>query len=422
MKLKKLISLILVFALVFATGCNSSDGGTSSGSSGDKKQITVWMPDKVVDLTQNKINEWLAGQDDWKDKFTVVVTAMGEDDSANQLLTDVEAAADVYGFTQDSLSRLVAAGGLSKVNGVFKTHVTENNDSVSVNAVTLDGEIYGYPETSDNGFFLCYDKSVVTDTSTLESIISQCSAKGKNFYMDIQNGWYDVSFFFATGANCEYQYNTEGQLTGCTCDFSGDNGLKAMKAMINLAKSRGKGYEQCPDGGAAALFNPEGGTAGALVSGTWDYATVKDFLKGNFGASKMPTFNLDGTDYQMSGFSGFKLVGVKPQTDSDKLTFCHLVADFITSEEMQIARFEQNGWGPSNKNAQKSDAVKANEALTALAEQLTYCKAQGQYPAAFWDLLKAFGTDINNGKYTDADDATLEAALKELEDSLKAAK
>jgi len=420
MRFKKLVVMLLVFAFV-CTGCSSSSGGGSTAS-GDKQKITVWMPDKVVELTQKKVNEWLSGQADWKDKYTVVVTAMGEDDSANQLLTDVEAAADIYGFTQDSLSRLVAAGGLSKVNGVFKTHVTENNDTSSVNAVTLDGEIYAYPETSDNGFFLYYDKSVVTDTSTLEGVISQCAAKGKNFYMDIQNGWYDVSFFFATGANCEYQYNTDGQLVGCTCDFAGDNGLKAMKAMINLSKLRGKGYEQCPDGGAAALFNRQGGTAGALVSGTWDYATVKDYLKDNFAASKMPTFNLDGTDYQMSGFSGFKLVGVKPQTDSDKLTFCHLVADFITSEEMQLARFEQNGWGPSNKNAQKSDSVKANEALAALTEQLTYCKAQGQYPAAFWDLLKAFGTDINNGKYADADDATLKAALKELEDSLKAAK
>ena len=420
-KIRFFAALILVVAML--AGCSSSDSSTGTGSSSsEKKNITVWMPDKVAELTQTKINEWLSGQTDWKDKFTVTVTALGEDDAATQLLTDVEAAADVFGFTQDSLSRLVAAGGLSKVNGVFKDHVTANNDAASVNAVTLNGEIYAYPETSDNGFFLYYDKSVVTDTSSLDSIISQCSSKGKSFYMDIQNGWYDVAFFFATGADCSYEYNAEGQLLGCTCDFNSDNGLKAMKAMISLAEKRGKGYEQVPDGGAAVLFNPNGGTAGAIVSGTWDYATVKEYLGSNFGASKMPTMNVDGKDYQMSGFSGFKLVGVKPQTDSDKVTFCHLLADFITSEEMQLARFEQNGWGPSNKNAQNSDKVEENEALAALADQLQYCKAQGQYPAAFWDLLKAFGTDINSGKYAGADDATLRAALKELEDSLKAAK
>ena len=346
---------------------------------------------------------------------------MGEGDATTQMLTDVEAGADVFGFAQDQLARLVAAGALSKPGGVFLDNVKNNNDAGSVGAVTLNGDVYAYPETSDNGYFLYYDKSVVSDPSTLEGIIEQCGAAGKNLYLDMQSGWYDVAFFFGAGAQCYYDYDTDGNVTGCTCDYNSDKGLAAMKAMVETAKHKGKGYEQTPDG-AAALFNPDGGTAGALVSGTWDYATVKDYLGDNFGAAKMPTFTVDGQTYQMSGFGGFKLVGVKPQTDSDKLTFCHLVADYITSEEMQLARFEEKGWGPSNKNAQASDEVQANEALAALAEQLVYCPGQGQYPGAYWDLTTAFGTDINSGMYADADDATLLAALAELESSIKAAK
>ncbi|MCR4780917.1 MAG: extracellular solute-binding protein [Ruminiclostridium sp.] len=390
-------------------------------ASADKQTITVWAPDEVVELTQTNLNNWLAGQAEWNGKYTITVSAMGEGDATTQMLTDVEAGADVFGFAQDQLARLVAAGALSKPGGVFLTNVTTNNDAGSVGAVTLNGDIYAYPETSDNGYFLYYDKSVVTDPSTLQGVIEQCAAAGKNMYMDIQSGWYDVAFFFGTGAECYYNYDTEGLVTGCVCDYSSEKGLAAMKAMVEMAKSKGKGYEQSPDG-AAALFNPEGGTAGALVSGTWDYATVKDYLGENFGAAKMPTFTVDGQTFQMSGFGGFKLVGVKPQTDSDKLTFCHLVADYITSEEMQMARFEAKGWGPSNLNAQKSDAVQANEALAALGEQLAFCVGQGQYPQAYWDLTQAFGTDINSGKYADADDATLLAALKDLEDSLKEAK
>ena len=389
--------------------------------SGDKKTITVWAPDAVVDLTQSKLDTWLAGQSDWNGKYDIKVSAMGEGDAATQLLTDVEAGADIFGFAQDQLARLVAAGALSKPGGKFLDNVKNNNDAGSVDAVTLNGDVYAYPETSDNGYFLYYDKSVVTDPSTLDGIIEQCGAKGKNFSMDIQSGWYDVAFFFGTGAQCYYQYDAEGNVTGAVCDYSGEKGLKAMKAMVNMVKSKGKGYEQTPDG-AASLFNPDGGTAGALVSGTWDASTVKEFLGDNYGAVKMPTFTVDGTSYQMSGFGGFKLVGVKPQTDSDKLTFCHIVADYITSEEMQLARFDANGWGPSNKNAQKSSGVQSDAALAALADQLQYCIGQGQYPQAYWDLTRAFGTDINSGKYASADDATLTAALKELEDAIKAAK
>ena len=69
-----------------------------------------------------------------------------------------------------------------------------------------------------------------------------------------------------------------------------------------------------------------------------------------------------------------------------------------------------------------ADAVQSDTALAALADQLQYCIAQGQYPNAYWDLTVAFGTDINAGTYKDADDATLTAALKDLEDQIKAAK
>ena len=447
--MKKTLPIMLALSMVALAGCgNSAPAATTTAApaaadtttaaavepenkvdttaapeapAADKQTITVWAPEEVVELTQSKLDSWLAGQADWSGKYSITVSAMGEGDATTQMLTDVEAGADVFGFAQDQLARLVAAGALSKPGGVFLTNITSNNDAGSIGAVTLNGDVYAYPETSDNGYFLYYDKSVVTDPSTLEGVIEQCGAAGKNFYMDIQSGWYDVAFFFGTGAECYYDYDTEGLVTGCHCDYSSDKGLAAMKAMVNMAKSKGNGYEQSPDG-AAALFNPEGGTAGALVSGTWDYATVKDFLGDNFGAAKMPTFTVDGQTYQMSGFGGFKLVGVKPQTDSDKLTFCHLVADYITSEEMQMARFDAKGWGPSNLNAQKSDAVQANEALAALAEQLAFCPGQGQYPQAYWDLTTAFGTDINSGKYADADDATLTAALKDLEDAIKAAK
>ena len=449
MKLKRLLSAVVsvsMLSTVALTGCGSGDSSSKSGEakasgdssaaaggeskaegesksdtpapSGDGEKITVWAPEDVTALTQEKINAWLPTSD-WAGKYTVTVSAMGEGDAATQLLTDVEAGADVYGFAQDQLARLVAAGALSAPGGMFLDNVNNNNDSGSIGAATLDGKVYAYPETSDNGFFLYYDKSVVTDTSNLDTILKQCADKGKKLYMDIQSGWYNVAFFFATGAKCTYQYDTEGNVTGCDCDYTGDNGVAALKAMVKMAADPGFSQSTKAD---AALFDPNGGTAGAIVSGTWDSATVKGFLGDNFGAAKLPEFTVDGKNYQMSGFGGFKLVGVKPSTDSDKLTFCHALADFITSEEMQMARFESNGWGPSNKNAQASDKVQADPALAALAQQLQYCPPQGQYPNAYWTLTEAFGTDINSGKYKDASDADLKAALADLEKSLKEAK
>ncbi len=448
MKTKKFLSMMLSLAVAASigfTGCSNTDtsdagssapandnsstvadGGADAGATGGdttvstgKTTVTVWAPEEVSALTQEKLDAWLAGQADFADKYTITVSAMGEGEAATQMLTDVEAGPDVYGFAQDQLARLVAAGALSPLGGNFLTNVQNNNDAGSTGAATLDGKVYAYPETSDNGFFLYYDKSVVTDPSTLEGILDQCGAAGKNMYMDIQSGWYNVAFFFATGAECYYNYDTEGNVTGAVCDYNSDKGLAALKGMVAMASH--PNFSQST-GSDSALFNPDGGTAGAIVSGTWDSATVKEFLGDNFGAAKLPTFTVDGTSYQMSGFGGFKLVGVKPQTDSDKLVFCHLLADYLTGEEMQQARFDSNGWGPSNLTVQASDAVQSNEALAALAEQLTFCPGQGQYPNAYWTLTEAFGTDVNSGKYDAASDDELLAALADLEAGIKEAK
>ncbi|MBR6046208.1 MAG: extracellular solute-binding protein [Ruminococcus sp.] len=452
MKLKKILSAVISVSMISTiamTGCGSSDSSSSGGGaeaksggdtastsdsksggdesksggdenkpSGDAQEITVWAPEDITELTKQKIDEWLPTSD-WAGQYTVTVSAMGEGDAATQMLTDVEAGADVFGFAQDQLARLVAAGALSAPGGIFLDDVNNNNDVGSIGAATLDGKVYAYPETSDNGFFLYYDKSVVSDPSTLEGILKQCGDAGKKFYMDLQSGWYNVAFFFATGAKCSYNYDTEGNVTGADCDYNSEAGLKAMQAMVKLAAD--PAYSE-GDKSYAAQFDKNGGNAGAIVSGTWDSATVKDLLGDNYAAAKLPTFSVDGKDYQMSGFGGFKLVGVKPQTDSDKLTFCHALADFLTGEDMQMARFEANGWGPSNKNAQASDKVKADEALSALSQQLAFCTPQGQYPNAYWTLTEAFGTDITSGKYEKSADADLYKALEELEKGIKEAK
>ena len=66
---------------------------------------------------------------------------------------------------------------------------------------------------------------------------------------------------------------------------------------------------------------------------------------------------------------------------------------------MQLARFEAVGWGPSTLEAQQSDAVKSDVALSALGAQLAFCVPQGQYPGEYWSLATALGDDILADKY-----------------------
>ena len=368
---------------------------TMASAEGFSGEIKVWVADNVVDFTNQQVEAFKAEYPEYAD-MTVTVEPVGEGDAASNMLTDVEAGADLFGFAQDQLARLVGAGALVDVLPENAEIVAATNDAGAVSAVTMGDVMYAYPMTSDNGYFLYYDKSVVTDPSSLEAILADCEAAGKNFYMEINSGWYQTAFFFGAGCTLTYETDNEGNLVAMNCDYASENGVKALKAMIKLAQS-----PAFVNGSSASNAT----NIGAIVDGTWDAGAVQALLGDNYAAVKLPT--VDG--FQLGGFGGFKMLGVKPQTDEEKLAACDALALYLTSEAAQTARFEAVGWGPSNLNAQQSEAVKADIALSALASQLQYCIGQGQYPGEYWTLATALGDDIMADKYdTYSDEQLLE--------------
>ena len=412
MKFGRIIPLFIAGAALLLSGCSAPAGDA-------RKEIRVWTTDGTREITQTKLDQWLAGKSEWNSRYTIKVSTMGTGEVVTQFLTDVEEAADVFSFAQDQLSRLVAVDALSAPGGQFLECIISDNDAGSVKAASQDGKIYAYPETSDNGYFMYYDKSVVTDPSTLQGVLDQCAASGKKFYYDVNNGWYNIAFFYGTGCECSYTCDNDGMFTGAVCDFDSDAGMKAFKAL--LAMTAHPAFEQST-GADAPLFDPDGGDAGAIVSLSFDSAVVRKNLGENYAATKLPTFEVDGETFHMSGFKGYKLIGVKPHSDDDTTTFCHLIANYLSGEEMQLARYDADGWGPSNLKAQQADRVKNDIALTALNEQFEYCKDQGQFPNVYWDLTKAFGMDINAGKYDNADETKMRAALADLTHDILAAR
>ncbi len=372
-------------------------------------EIKVWVADNVVDFTNAQIKNFMDANPQYAG-YTVTVEPVGEGDAANGMINDVLAGADIFAFAQDQLARLVSAGALEVVNPAYEADVKANNDAGSIAAATVGGQLYAYPLTSDNGYFLYYDKSVVTDPTSLEKIVADCEAAGKNFYMEINSGWYQTAFFFATGCDLSYETDDQGNFTKANVTYASDAGVVALKKMIELNMS--KAFQ---NGSAAG----EATNVGAIVDGTWDSGTVKELFGDNYACAKLPTFEgADGKTYQMSGFGGFKLLGVKPQEDDLKLEVCDAIANYLAGEEVQLARYKEVGWGPSNLNAQGSAEVKADEALAALGQQLAFTVPQGQYPADYWTLATGLGDSVRNGEISSvSSDEDLMAVLQTFEDT-----
>jgi len=376
--MKKFLALVLCMIMaVSMVGAASAEGFSG--------EIKIWVAENTVEFTKAQVEAFKAANPDYAG-MTVVVEPVGEGDAASNMLTDVEAGADIFGFAQDQLARLVAAGALIDVAPENAEIVAAQNDAGSVSAVMMGDVMYAYPMTSDNGYFMYYDKSVVTDPTNLEAVLADCEKAGKSFYMEINSGWYQTAFFFGAGCTLTYSTDDAGNIVAMDCDYASENGVKALKSMIKLAQSPAH-----VNGSSASNAT----NLGAIVDGTWDAAVVKEMLGENYAAVKLPT--VDG--YQLGGFGGFKMLGVKPQTDEAKLAACDALALYLTSGEVQAARFDAVGWGPSNLEAQQSEGVKADIALSALASQLQYCIGQGQYPGDYWTLATALGDDILADKY-----------------------
>ena len=413
--MKKLIALLLALALVISlVACGKTpdqpadtnkpednkdnEGTDDAGALAGTYDITMWVSemDGVAEMTQEMIDAFELAYPG------VVINAqiegVTEADAGSKVVADVASAPDIYCFAQDQLARLVQAAALAGPGGDIAAKIVAENDAGSVAAASVAGTLYAYPMTSDNGYYMYYDTSIISeeDAESMEAIIAACEANGVKFRYALENAWYTASFFFATGCHSNWTMNEAGEFTSVDDDFNSAAGLAAMKGMQKLAQST------CYDSNADIFTD-----AGVVITGIWNANAAAEHFGDNLGATDLPSFEVDGTSYHLGSYTGNKLMGVKPQTDAKKAIVLSLLAQYLTNEECQMKRYELYQWGPSNLNAQASEAVQANASLAALAKQNGFGQPQGQIHGSWWDIAKVLGAEAKNA----ADDAALQAAL-----------
>ena len=397
-----------LLAFVLAAGMALSVCLTASAELAGTYDITIWVAENAVALTEKQVQDFNATNTDGI-VFNATIEAVSEADAATQMITDVEAGGDIFCFAQDQFARLVQANALAKLGTKAAETVTANNDPATVAASTSGDVLYAYPLTADNGYFMYYDKSVIPeeDVDSMEKLIADCEAAQKYFAFEQQtSAWYLASFFFATGCRSEWKTDDDGNFISVNDTFNSPAGLIAVKGMKKLVSS--------PFHLSSGTVNEFNSGAAIVVSGTWDFTAAKEILGDNLGVTDLPSFEVDGKEYHLGSFSGCKLMGVKPQVDAVKAAALHKLAQYLTGEKAQMERFEELAWGPSNLADQASEAVQANPGLAALIAQSPYAVPQGQIHGSWWDIAKVIGEDVKNA----TDDAGLQAALDNYYDKI----
>ena len=387
-----LLAVLMLASVLVACNKQNGNGGNGGGSQGDIFQgednvtLEVWAPEAAVQLTQTLCDEFVAEHSD--KKLTITVKPQEEGDVAAQILNDPSVAGDVFSFACDQMNRLDKSKVLDPVPSTadnigldYVSEIKERDSEASIEAATLNDELLAYPETGENGYYLVYDKSVVSDedAKTFEGVLEACKKAGKKFNMDAGNGFYSCMFMFTGGLELQGM-NADG-----VQQFNAYDEEKVLDSLETFAKlfhdySDIFQSDNVDKTGSGMAQNPRSVAAG--IDGSWNATTVKEKLGDDYGAAKLPTINIKGTDTQIISMSGYKLIGVNAQS---KFRYtAHALANYLAGEKCQLSRAENLSWSPSNKVAVDSEVVKKNLGSMACLEQAKYALPQVNIADTFW--------------------------------------
>ena len=413
---KKVLSALLCVSMVatMITGCGSSDEGTGAvasgteaaapAASGETIALKVWAAEEDQALTAELVEKFKAANPD--QTFDITIGVESEAKAKDDILVDPEAAADVFAFASDQITDLVKAGVLQPVQDVDT--ISSENVAGSVEAATVDGTLYAYPFSADNGYFLYYDSTVVTDPTNWDAILADCAAADKKAGMVMASGWYNAGFFYGAGFTTEL--NADGSTTmdwnGTSAD--GINGTDVAQAMLDIATN--SAFLPITDGDTSNQIAT--GDLAAIVSGTWDAEAVQTAFGEGYAACALPTYTCAGNQVPMGSAAGYKMIGVN--ANSAQAGWAMELAKFLTNEESQTARFEARQIGPSNIAAGENPAVQENIALVAVTAQNGANGVVQTVGGGYWDPTKTFGEIIAQGNPEGTD-------LQELLDNVVAA-
>lgn len=414
---KKVLALIMATAMVFTlAGCGDKDTTTTTPettpveeSSAEEESDSAEAPAEVTDVTlkvwapENQIQSGTMDSmcksfqelhPEWNITFTV--EAQGEDTAKDEILKDVAAAADVYFFANDQLQELVNAGAISKLGGSTEEMVKTTMPESVVDTVLVDGSVYAIPFTH-NTFFMFYDKTLLSedDVKTMEGIMAKETADNVyNFSFDSAGGWKLASWYYGAGNTI---YGADGLDFAAGCDWNNEKGLVVTNYLIDLIGNPKCAFQD--DISVSELVGDH--RLGAWWDGSWNYQLYKDALGDDLGLATIPTFNPDGTDYQLKGFYGSKCIGVNAQAANPEVAVAF--AAYLGGEEMQIQRFEETGQVPTNIVAGESEAVQSDEVAAVIVKEAADASimqpTSAEFSSRFWSNVAGFATEIRSGDF-----------------------
>ena len=403
-----------------ATETESAAVAESAGDDGDVEvvSLTMWGAEEDQDLLRQLADDFIAAHAS-EVTLDIQIGVESESTAKDTILADPEAAADVFAFADDQMKALVDAGALQSIDdmgevlqvaGKTLDDVKAANSTGSVAAASYNGTMYAFPMSGGNGFFLYYDSSKVSaeDVKSWDSLLAAANAANGKVGMTLASGWYNAGFFVGAGFSAG-EVDADGTTT---VDWNGTSskgitGVEVTQAMLKIAGD--PAFMAVADGGLSDAI-AAGGLV-AVVDGTWDAGAVQEAFGDGYAATVLPTYMCGGKECQQADYAGFKLVGVNAY--SANTGWATLLAEYITNEESQAARYVARQSLPTNNVAASVPEISEDVALSAIMAQDAFGVPQ-TVGGNFWSPSQTFGEIVAQGTISADDEAAIQSALDEL--------
>jgi arabinogalactan oligomer/maltooligosaccharide transport system substrate-binding protein len=336
--------------------------------------------------------------------FEFTVNAISEADAKTQLTQDPTTAPDVCIIADDQLYDLAKGKYVADINDIDATlanDVETRNVAISVSASKYGDDLYAFPVSNSNGFFLYYDSSILSlsDCDTFDGLLAAIKAasvkdsKNYKFAFPSTSGWYLAGWSQATGLTATLDKETSKTITNWNSTTATPTGADTFGALIKLSQGEYKNYWVGESDATAINDTAAGGTYQviATINGTWSSSTIKTNWGTGAAATDLPSFTVGSTSYHMNSVGGCKLAVVN--SVSSEAAWGAEFANFLTSKENQVLRYNELAEAPTNIVASSSVDLTTNYAVAALSLQSAY----------------AFSLNVSNNFWTPT--ASLDAAL-----------
>lgn len=416
MKMKKWFVLLLTLVLVLMmaacggkTNSSEGNGGTpvnppSNSNNSDGSAPPAGDDESFEPEEGAKLVVWSSGAERslvdaaavaFKERFGIDVTfeEVGPDGSIERMITDGPAGvgADVFLAVHDRLGSAVQAGVILP-NDIHEEETIANNSEKSVEALTMDGMLFGYPLSVETTAVF-YNKDLIADPlQTWDEVLefaktyNDVHANQYAYMWDVGNGYWSWGFF---GGYDAYVFGSDGTDPN-DIGLNTPQGVEAAKFFQSVKEVLPLNTADITDDLKTSLF--EQGKLAMNASGPWQTQQFKDSVA-NLGLMEYPLLPNGKPMKPFSGVKGFLINANTPYPNAAKL-----FAQMITSEEFQLKNFELLGNLPSNIVVSQNEQITSDPFANVFLKQFDNSTPMPKIAemGAFWGTHEAALTTLWN--------------------------